>query len=119
MREQKDEIADKPGGLDSELVPLRVAAAVAYSHVTDTTREVSGEGALAEIVHIVAIALSTVAPIHRAGGGALTDRELRELLYRPLGNAGSKPDLDTLAIRRGDLRRAMVTLKEARVVFAK
>jgi hypothetical protein len=103
--------------LEAELVPLRVAARVAYFHITDALRQVSREDDLAEIIHLVAIALSTVAPIRHAAGAALTDHELRELFYRPLGNVGGKPDLAGFVIRRGDLKAAMTTLKEARVVF--
>ena len=66
---------------------------------------------------IVAIALSTVAPIRHAAGDVLSDDELREVFYRPLGATGSKPDLDGFVIRRGDLKTAMTTLKDARVVF--
>jgi|SRR5882762_8942288 hypothetical protein len=105
--------------LESELVPLRVAAKVAYFHVTDSMRQVTSEDGLAEIVHLVAIALSTVAPILRADGAALTDAELREIFYRPLGQPGPKPDLEAFVIRRADLKSAMATLKEARVVFGR
>jgi hypothetical protein len=103
--------------LDAELVSLRVAAKVAYFQLTDALRQVSAEVDLAEIIHLVAIALSTVAPIRRAGGAALSDTEVRDIFYRPLGTAATKPDLDGFVIRRGDLKAAMTTLKEARVVF--
>jgi hypothetical protein len=103
--------------LEAELVPLRVAATVAYFQITDSVRQLSAEDGLADVIHLVALALSTVAPIHRVGGGVLGDAELRDVLYRPLGMAGGKPDYDGLAIRRSDLKSAMATLKEARVVF--
>ena len=105
--------------LEVELVPLRVAATVAYFHVTDSMRQVSSEKDLAEIVHLVAIALSTVAPIRRADGAVLTSAELHEIFYRPLGRRLRKPELEGLVIRRGDLKNAMVTLKEARMVFGR
>ena len=105
--------------LEAELVALRVAATVAYFHITDSVRQVSSQEDLAEIVHLVAIALSTVASIRRADGAALTDAELHDLFYRSLGKPGGKPDLEGLAIRRGDLKSAMTTLKEARVVFGR
>ncbi|HUQ74963.1 MAG TPA: hypothetical protein VM183_09575 [Burkholderiales bacterium] len=103
--------------LDAEPVPLAVAARVAYFQLTDAVRQVSSEDDLAEVVHLVAIALSTVAPIRHASGGILTDRELRELFYRPLGLVGKKPSLEGFVIRRGELKSAMTTLKEARIVF--
>jgi hypothetical protein len=105
--------------VEAELVPLRLAAKVAYFHITDAVRQASSDADLAEIVHLVAIALSTVAPIRRADGAALTDAELRELFYRPLKRHAGKPDLDAFAIRRADLKNAMATLKEARLVFGK
>src|SRR5204862_5657301 len=105
--------------LEVELVPLRVAATVAYFHVTDSMRQVSSEKDLAEIVLLVAIALSTVAPIRRADGAVLTSAELHEIFYRPLGRRLGKPDLEGLVIRRGDLKSAMATLKEARLVFGR
>jgi len=105
--------------LEAELVALRVAATVAYFHITDSVRQVSSEEGLAEIVHLVAIALSTVAPIRRADGTALTDAELHDLFYRSLGQSGGKPELEGLVIRRGDLKSAMTTLKEARVLFGR
>jgi hypothetical protein len=105
--------------LEPELLPLRVAAKIAYFHITDAVRQVSSEEQLADIVHLVAIALSTVAPIRRAGGEVLADAELNELLYRRLGQPGAKPDLEGFVIRREDLKSAMTTLKEARIVFGK
>src|SRR2546430_13068640 len=102
--------------LETELVPLRVAATVAYFHITDSLRQVSSEEDLAEIIHLVALALSTVAPIRRADGVVLTSAELHDIFYRPLGRRLGKPDLEALVIRRGDLKSAMATLKEARLV---
>ena len=55
---------ERQARLDDELVPLPVAATVAYFHVTDAAHQVDG-----------------------------------------------------LKIRRGDLRRAMITLREARAAF--
>ena len=104
--------------VEADLVPLRVAASVAYVHITDRARRLSSQDDLAQVIHLVAIALSTVAPIRRADGAALTDAELRELFYRPLEHS-AKLDLDSFFIRRADLKKAMTTLKEARVVFGR
>src|SRR2546430_4546758 len=76
--------------LETELVPLRVAATVAYFHITDSLRQVSSEEDLAEIVHLVAIALSTVAPIRRADGAVLTSAELHDIFYRPLDRKSTR-----------------------------
>jgi hypothetical protein len=97
--------------LDEELVPLVVAATVAYFHVTEAAHQVTTQSDLAEVVPLVAIALSTVAPIV-GEEGPLGAAQLRERLY------GRPPALDGLKMRRGDLRAAMITLREARASFA-
>jgi hypothetical protein len=104
---------------DAQLLPLHLGARIAYFQLTLPRRQVSIEEDLAELVHFVAIALSTVAPILRATGERLDDRALRETLYPREGSRGPRPDLEGLVIRRGDLRNAIATLKEARVVFGK
>jgi hypothetical protein len=104
--------------VETELVPLRVAASVAYFHITEAVRQVSRAEDLDEVLHLVAIALSTVAPIRRADGSALSESELHERFYSQLGKPhAGKPDLGDLVIRRADLKNAMTTLREARVVF--
>jgi hypothetical protein len=106
--------------LDQELVPLAVAATITYHHVTDAARQVSETASLREIVHFAAVALSTVAPIYRMGphSAPLSGPEIQELLFRPL--EGVEPlQLDAYGVRRGDLRAALVTLKEARSAFGK
>ena len=102
---------ERQARLDDELVPLPVAATVAYFHVTDAAHQVSTQEALADVVPLVAIALSTIAPIH-AEHGPLSSAALRDTLYRE-----RRPNVDGLKIRRGDLRRAMITLREARAAF--
>jgi hypothetical protein len=97
--------------LDDELVPLPIAATVAYFHVTDAAHQVSTQEALADVLPLVVIALSTIAPIH-ADSGPLSAAALRELLYK-----NRHPNVDGLRIRRGDLRTAMITLREARAAF--
>jgi hypothetical protein len=105
--------------VQGELVPLRVAASIAYFHITDPVRQVSSRDDLDEILHLVAIALSTAAPIQRLDGSVLTDADLNRTFYRTLEQPGGKPDLEAFTIRRQDLKRAMTTLKEARVAFSK
>lgn len=97
--------------LDDEMVSLPVAATVAYFHITDAAKQVGSQADLAEIVGLVAIALSTVAPIH-AKDGPCSAARLRELLYND-----RRPNVDGLTIRRGDLRTAMISLREARASF--
>lgn len=121
MREGSDEVAAAGQKLlDQELVPLAVAATITYHHVTDAARQVSETSSLREIVHFAALALSTVAPIYRMGQKPLplSEREVHELLFRPL--EGAEPlQLDAYGVRRGDLRTALITLKEARSAFGR
>lgn len=51
--------------------------------------------------------------------GALSDAEIRALFYRPLDELRGKAALDGLVIRRDELRKAMIVLKEARTVSGK
>ncbi len=82
---QKDQAAS-PQNAEAELIALPIAAAIAYFHVTGEERRVQGAASLAELLPLVAIALSTLA---------------------------------RLRIRRGDLDKAMVLLKEARIAFGR
>jgi len=97
--------------LDDDMVPLAVAATVAYFHVTDAAHQVTTQSDLADIVPLVAIALSPVAPIH-GEDQPLSSIEVRERLY-----GSRRPSLDGLKMRRADLRTAMITLREARSTF--
>jgi hypothetical protein len=121
MRQVGDEVASMgQKQLDQELVLLAVAATITYHHVTDAAKQVSETATLREIVHFAAVALSTVAPIYRIGPHPLplSGREIQELLFRPL--EGVEPlQLDAYGVRRGDLRVALATLKEARGAFGK
>jgi hypothetical protein len=78
-------------------------------------------GPLAEMRRLVAIALSTVAPIHRLkgngeGANLLSAAEINDLLFRAHDAAPADGSLDRLCIRRGDLRTALKVLREARMV---
>jgi hypothetical protein len=104
--------------LDREFVPLPIAAAAAYYKVTGMTRRLE-EDRLGETIHLMAIALSTVAPIYMATvGGAfvLSAAEIREFLYRPV-RSNAPPDLDCLRIRKADMERGIDTLKASRNAF--
>jgi hypothetical protein len=105
------------GSLDEdELVPLMVAARVAYFHVGDAMKQIGSEEHLCETAHEAAVALAAVAPIRRvadSGEASIVDgAELENLLFAR--DAKERPDLAALRIRRGDLRAALASLKEAR-----
>jgi hypothetical protein len=108
--------------LDNELVPLAVASSVTYFHLTEVTRQVDTHENLHEMLNVVAVALSQVAPIYRSPGQGdkpplLSNREVDDLLFKPIRDGEPTATLDGLCIRRGDLRKALVTLREARSLF--
>ena len=116
MTAGKDKLAPerREQALDGDLVPLAVAATVAYFHITEAAQQVTAQQDLADVVPLVAIALSTVAPIYGDSAGALSHAAVRERLYKE-----RRPSLEGLTIRRGDLRNAMDTLREARATFGR
>ena len=71
---------------------MPIAAAVAYCKITET-RSYLSEGGLSEMVHLTAIALSTVAPIYIASGD------------------GAGVSVLSLRVRKADLERGIETLK--------
>lgn len=109
--------------LEDELVPLSVAATVTYFHITALKRQVEDQDTLFQALHLVAVALSQVAPIHEVHEdgrpGLLSAQEIERLLFRPIRSGGDLPDLDRFRVRRGDLHRAMNALRDARISIAK
>jgi hypothetical protein len=119
-----DELKVKQAQLEDELVPLAVAARAAYFEVTALARDKGTEEELAEVSHLVALALSTVAPIHMKIGEAgktivLQSREVNDLMFLPLRERKQRPSFDGLSIRRADLRAAIMALKDARSTFGR
>ena len=104
--------------LEEELVPLSVAATVTYFHVTAHDRQVEDQDNLFQMLHLVAVALSQLAPIHEVHEdgtpGVLKAQDVERLLFRPVRHGSELPDLDRFRVRRGDLHRAMNALREAR-----
>ena len=106
--------------LDQEFLEMPIAAAVAYYKITETRVRLP-EGSLSEMVHLTAIALSTVAPIYMAsddGGGVsvLSADEVEKLLFQTL-KSGEHPDLDHLRVRKADLERGIETLRASKNVI--
>jgi hypothetical protein len=104
--------------LDVEFVPMPMAAAMAYFDITAERKVVGSAADLAEVGRLVAIALSTVAPLYRVAEGGkqalvLTTEEINERLFR-----AKTPTLEDLAIKRDDLDKAIAALKEARASFS-
>jgi hypothetical protein len=124
MTAPSEGVAARQADLDNEMVSLAVAASVTYFHLTEVARQIDSETHLAEMLQVVAVALSQVAPIHRAAKNGespslLSNREVDRLLFRPMREGEEAPDLDEYCIRRGDLRSALVTLREARGLFGR
>jgi hypothetical protein len=99
-----------------ELVPLAEATAVAYHIVTERPVPLKDPNALDEVRGLVAVALSTVAPILKRENGAAAPLNSPEVNQR-LFVRGGTADLENLYIRRVDLLRAVEVLKEAHVAF--
>ena len=104
--------------IDAELVPLSVAATVAYFHLTGPLPDAEQPDSRTRAVARAALALAQVAAIYvRASEGppqAMNAEALRRLLLDPMLDEEGQPDLDRFLIRRGDLRAALVTLRHAR-----
>jgi hypothetical protein len=107
--------------LDAELVPLSVAATVAYFHLTNPRVEVEQADSRVRAVARAALALAQLSAIFvRASDGRpqpINAEELRRLLVDPILDQARHPDLDRFLIRRADLRAALVTLRDARGRF--
>jgi hypothetical protein len=123
VRQRHAKAMTQPGiPVSDEFIALPVAATVAYFHVSESDSEAGSEEHLAEIIPLVAIALSTVAPIYMStdnGTAAfvLSSQEVRDLLFRSPKAKGYS--LENLVMHRHDVDRAMITLKEARIAFGK
>ena len=118
--EQKQRYGEAPQTAEDELIVLSIAAAITYFHVTDTPRQAGERDSLGELLPLVAMALSAVAPIRRADDTPLSEAEVDELLFRRKpGGAASAGTLAQLRMRRSELDKAMAILKEARVAFGR
>jgi hypothetical protein len=113
-------------GFARELVPLGEAAAAAYHVVTRKPSPLRDPRELEEVRGLVAIALSTVAPVLCLENGnpvPLNAAQIEERLFRrtPVrpGTQRVAPDLSGLFMRRGDMIRAIETLKEAHASFGR
>jgi len=104
--------------LDQEFLEMPIAAAVAYYKITERHSHLP-VGALSEVVHLTAIALSTVAPIYTTNGdgvSVLSADQVEKLLFRTL-KSGEHPDLDHLRVRKTDLERGIETLRASKNAF--
>jgi hypothetical protein len=112
--------------LHRELVPLAEAAAVAYHIIIENPQPLRDPRELDEVRRLVAIALSSVAPIlngKEAAAQPMSAAEIERELFAPLLNraAEARPSTEFpgLHIRRGDLVRAVEVLKQAHIGFGR
>jgi hypothetical protein len=99
-------------------VPLGIAAAHAYCELTPVHERVESPDDLKKVLHGVAVALSSLAPIFRqdeqAGTAvALTASEIVTILFRRAAHEA----WERLAIRQTDLRAAITTLRQVRTAY--
>jgi hypothetical protein len=98
-----------------------VAGRVAYHQLVDKENHIAVDPDLGRVLPLVAAALSAVAPIHRRSESeksrVLTTMEVEAILFRP----GFEPRaaLDDLFIRRGDLHKAIESLRTANQFFGR
>jgi hypothetical protein len=126
MTDQKNGVRQKGSELYRELVPLAEATAVAYHIITEKPDPLTDAAELDEVRGLVAIALSTVAPIQILADEkamALSPQQVEEYLFSPvsrgLRDRRAGLDFSALFIRRSDLIRAIETLKQAHATFGR
>jgi len=102
---------------EHELVPLSAAASLAYFELTEVRGELGSEENLGDVIELVAIALSQLAPIRaqspRGGGetSVLSPAQVKELLFSPIREGRPVPNLENFYIRRADLHAAISSLR--------
>jgi hypothetical protein len=119
MTAQHDDAEQRTQAQD-DVLELELGCLVAYFQLTAPKRQMEGAAELVRALPMVAIALSTVAPIfpvEGAAGEAMSMRDLQPLLFARDEAGAAVAHLDGLGIRRGDLDHAITVLKEARMSF--
>lgn len=107
---------------EDEMVRLSVASQIAYFHLAAGRLHPDIAEELEDCIPLAAIALSQVATLYaRDRRGRLQPQsalEVEEHLFRPL-REGRYPRLENFLVRRDDLRRALITLAEAKRSFGR
>jgi hypothetical protein len=105
---------------ESDLVPLSVAASLAYFELAGIGSPAGSEEHLRDVLELAVVALSQVAPIHWAGGeggagmSVMSGAQVEKLLFAPIRQGRPSPDLGRFYIRRSDLHAAIMSLRSAR-----
>lgn len=105
--------------LDEQLVPLSVAAAVAYLDVAGFEAQAQPLEHVVRAIDRAAASLAELVPVYLADDRRreLSAQEVRERLHRPLSRDEKRPSLDKFLVRRRDLRAAIKRLKDAGTRF--
>jgi hypothetical protein len=106
--------------VDEELVPLSVAATVAYYSLVNARARVEYDASPNDVMDLLALSLSQVTPLRRVGNPQveMSTTEVKDEFFIPLCRGPQRPDLDRFVVRRRDLHAAINVLKAARVWFA-
>ena len=119
MTAEQDSSSRTAHGQD-QVLELELGCLVAYFQLTAPKRQMEGPMELIQALPMVAIALSTVAPIWRAsrsGAELVSMRELQPRLFARDESGVHVAHLEGLGIRRRDLHHAITVLRDARMSF--
>jgi hypothetical protein len=103
---------------ESELVPLSVAAALAYFELTGVKGPAGSEEHLRDVIDLAVVALSHAAPILRRSAdghsapSVMSAAQVEQLLFIPIREGRQAPDLEAFYIRQGDLHAAITHFRK-------
>jgi hypothetical protein len=105
--------------LDEQLIPLSVAAAVAYLDIASLEAQARPHHYVVRAIDLAALSLAQLVPVYLSDAGRreLSAQEVHERLLDPLFKGDKRPSLDKFLVRRRDLRAAIKTLREAGARF--
>jgi hypothetical protein len=103
---------------ESELVPLSVAASLAYFELTGVKGQAGSEEHLRDVIDLAVVALSHAAPIHRRNAdgdsspSVMSATQVEQLLFIPIREGREAPDLEPFYIRRSDLHAVITSFRK-------
>ena len=100
------------------LVPLTIAARLAYDRLTPDEARVTTEEELSLLIPVIALSLSLVTTVvRRTGGEAPKPVQASELKLLMTNGAISDEAATTLFVQRSDLHKAIMTLQMCGAMF--
>lgn len=103
---------------ESDLVPLAVAAALAYFELTGVKGQVGSDEHLRDVIDLAVVALSHAAPILRRSAdgdsapSVMSATQVEQLLFIPIRQGRQAPDLEPFYIRQHDLHAAITHFRK-------